>query len=57
MLSLNLVNPEAIVVRVNVVRATAGQAFDVAYHLKLSADSRPALHDAIAVRRSSSVDR
>ena len=48
-LSLNLVNPEAIVVRVNVARATAGQAFDVAYHLKLSADSRPALHDAVAV--------
>ena len=48
-LSLNLVNPEAIVVRVNVARATAGRPFDVAYHLKLSADSRPALHDAVAV--------
>jgi len=37
--SLNAVNPEAIVVRANLARAAAGQAFDAPYHAKLSADA------------------
>ncbi len=41
--SLNAVNPEAIVVRTNVARAAAGKAFDAPYHAKLSADALPAL--------------
>jgi len=36
---LNLVNPEAIVVRTNLARAEAGKAFDVPYHAKLSGDA------------------
>ncbi len=45
---LNAVNPEAIVVRVNVARAVsaravAGPGFDVAYHASLSADALPTL--------------
>jgi len=40
---LNVVNLEAIVVRVNVARAQRGESFDVAYHAKLSADALPAL--------------
>lgn len=41
--SLNAVNPEAIVVRTNLARAAAGKAFDAPYHAKLSADALPAL--------------
>jgi len=41
--SLNVANPEAIVVRTNVARAAAGEAFDAPYHAKLSADALPAL--------------
>jgi hypothetical protein len=40
---LNIVNLEAIVVRVNIARAQRGELFDVAYHAKLSADALPAL--------------
>lgn len=41
--ALNVVNPEALVVRVNAARAARGHAFDVAYHATLSADALPAL--------------
>ena len=40
---LNLVNPEAVVVRLNVARVVAGLGFDVPYHAGLSADAVPAL--------------
>ena len=40
---LNLANPEAIVVRVNVARAAAGETFDATYHAHLSADALPVL--------------
>jgi len=36
---LNVVNPGAIIVRTNLARAEAGQAFDVPYHAKLSGDA------------------
>jgi len=36
---LNLVNPEAIVVRTNLARAAEGGTFDVAYHATLSGDA------------------
>ncbi len=41
--TLNLLNPEAVVVRVNLARALGGQEFDVPYHTRLSADAVPAL--------------
>ncbi|NJK42356.1 MAG: DUF4173 domain-containing protein [Aquincola sp.] len=44
--SVNVLNPEALVVRVNVARAAAGESFDAAYHAKLSADALPTLLDA-----------
>jgi hypothetical protein len=45
--TVNLVNPEAIVVRTNVARAVAGNAFDAPYHATLSADALPVLlHEA-----------
>lgn len=47
--ALNLANPEAIVVRVNTARAASGSSFDIAYHLRLSADARPGLWAALAV--------
>ncbi len=40
---LNIVNLEAMVVRVNVARVERGESFDVAYHATLSADALPAL--------------
>ena len=40
---LNISNPEAITVRVNLARAARGAAFDAAYHGRLSADALPAL--------------
>ncbi len=46
---LNVVNPEALVVRANVARVAAGKPFDAAYHATLSADALPALR-AIAPR-------
>jgi hypothetical protein len=42
---LNLMNPEAVVVRVNLGRALAGRSFDVNYHGDLSADATDALVD------------
>lgn len=46
---LNVSNPEAIVVRVNVERAVGGKPFDVPYHRALSADALPALGAALQV--------
>ncbi len=40
---LNIVNPDALIVRTNMERAAAGMAFDVAYIDGLSADAAPAL--------------
>lgn len=48
---LNLFNPEAVVVRANVARATAGQDFDATYHASLSGDALPTLR-ALAPRLS-----
>lgn len=44
--TLNVANPEAIVVRTNLARAAAGASFDAAYHAQLSADALPALFAA-----------
>ena len=41
--ALNVVNPDAIVVRVNLARAESGQELDVSYLATLSADAAPAL--------------
>lgn len=43
---LNLLNPEAVVVRLNLARMLEGRGFDVPYHAGLSADAVPALLDA-----------
>jgi hypothetical protein len=43
---LNLLNPDALVVRVNVSRAEAGRELDAAYLAELSADAAPALVEA-----------
>ena len=40
---VNLINPDAIVVRVNVARAARSHAFDAAFHARLSADALPAI--------------
>ena len=40
---LNLVNPESLVVRLNIARAVAGASFDAKYHAELSADAAPTL--------------
>ncbi len=42
---MNVINPEAQVVRVNVARAEAGNTFDANYHASLSADALPLLLD------------
>lgn len=42
---VNVINPEAMIVRVNVARAAQGQAFDAEYHATLSADALPVLRD------------
>ena len=41
--ALNVVDPEAVVVRVNLARALGGAEFDIPYHATLSADAVPAL--------------
>jgi hypothetical protein len=41
--ALNVINPEAVVVRINLVRAIEGREFDSQYHASLSADAIPAL--------------
>jgi hypothetical protein len=43
LMSLNVVNPERLIVAVNVARAERGLPFDVAYHARLSADAVPSL--------------
>jgi hypothetical protein len=45
--ALNLSNPDALIVRANVARASAGRALDADYLLRLSADAAPALLDAL----------
>lgn len=40
--TLNVINPEAVVVRVNLARALEGHPFDTQYHARLSADAVPA---------------
>ena len=40
---VNVINPDAIVVRVNVGRAERGHAFDASFHARLSADALPAI--------------
>jgi hypothetical protein len=40
---VNLLNPDALMTRVNIARAEAGAEFDVAHHATLSADALPAL--------------
>ena len=40
--ALNVINPEAVVVRVNLARALDGHPFDTQYHARLSADAVPA---------------
>jgi hypothetical protein len=44
--TLNLINPERVVVQVNLARALAGKEFDVGYHLTLSPDATLALVEA-----------
>jgi len=41
--ALNVMNPEAVVVRLNLARALQGKSFDVIYHGHLSADATTAL--------------
>ena len=41
--ALNVIDPEVLVVRVNLARALEGRAFDTEYHATLSADAIPAL--------------
>jgi hypothetical protein len=45
-LTLHVMNPERLVVRVNATRAATGAEFDIDYHASLSADALPALRDA-----------
>lgn len=51
---LNLANPDALILAVNLDRAARGRPFDVAYAESLSADALPALHRGLP--RLSSVD-
>jgi len=47
-LVLNLLNPQAIIVKVNAGRAAAGEAYDVAYAKQLSGDAVPALVSSLS---------
>ncbi len=49
---LHLLNPDAFIVKTNVARIQSDQAFDVKYHLNLSADAVPALLDAMPLLRT-----
>ena len=40
---VNLINPDAVVARVNIARAERGETFDAEFHARLSADSLPVL--------------
>jgi hypothetical protein len=46
-LSLNILNPDALIARVNVARAVAGADFDAAYAASLSGDAVPVLVSAL----------
>ena len=46
---LHFVNPDNLIVRVNLQRAKEGKVFDAAYTSSLSADSIPALSEGVAV--------
>ncbi|MBL8206972.1 MAG: DUF4173 domain-containing protein [Blastocatellia bacterium] len=46
---LHLVNPDHLIVRVNLQRAKEGKAFDATYTASLSADSIPALAEGVGV--------
>ncbi|HEY5644603.1 MAG TPA: DUF4173 domain-containing protein [Pseudomonadales bacterium] len=46
-LVLNVLNPDALIARVNTERVYAGKAFDAAYHLSLSGDAAPVLVSAL----------
>lgn len=48
LLALNIVNPDALVTRVNVDRAGSGAAFDMTYHAGLGADAVPAFVELLA---------
>jgi Domain of unknown function (DUF4173) len=43
---MNVINPEAMVVRANMARVASGHSFDVQFHATLSADAVPALRAA-----------
>jgi hypothetical protein len=45
-IALHALNPDALIVRVNAARASAGRGFDVSYATSLSADAVPALMEA-----------
>ncbi len=47
LISLHILNPEALVVRTNIDRAAAGYTFDASYTYYLSADAVPALVDGL----------
>ena len=47
-LSLNVVNPDALIARVNVERALSGEDFDADYAMSLSADAVPVLVPALS---------
>jgi hypothetical protein len=55
LLSLHVINPEALIVQVNTARGVAGRPMDVKYLSTLSADAVPALIDAIPAMKH--VDR
>jgi hypothetical protein len=46
-LTLHVINPDALIVRANVAHARAGRAFDVNYVSSLSADAAPALIESL----------
>ena len=46
-LGLNLLNPDALIVRTNLARAGAGRSFDAAYAASLSADALPPLLEGL----------
>lgn len=54
LLTLNVLNPEALVVTHNVERARATQKLDTAYLVSLSSDATPAMMDALSVPEVSS---
>ena len=53
---LNVVNPEATVVRHNLARSTEGSEFDADYALRLSDDAVPALVDGLDALPPDQVD-